>query len=86
MGTESDNEDYETPANWLRAARLDALEPPQTLEVHRLRQLEAGPSRRTDTSSEVRLPLCWPESWLGTHSSGAAFKRRLCVDLIRNLK
>jgi len=62
MGTESDNEDYDAPANWLPAAeheaRLDDLEPPQIPEVHRPRQSEAGPSRRPGTSSEVRLPLC----------------------------
>jgi hypothetical protein len=66
MGTESDNEDYDAPANWSRAAdheaRLDAFEPPPIPEGHRPRQSEAGPSRRTDTSSEVRPPLCWPES------------------------
>jgi len=66
MGTESDNEDYDAPANWLPAAdleaHLDALEPPQIPEVHRSRQPEAGPSRRTGPSSEVRLPPCWPKS------------------------
>lgn len=66
MGTGSDDEDYDAPANWVRAAdleaHLDSMEPPQIPEVHRPRQLEAGPSRRTRTSSEVRLPLCLPES------------------------
>jgi len=79
MGTESDNEDYDAPQFGLlreadHEARLDALGPPQTPEFHRPRQLEAGPSRRTGTSSEVKLPICWTESWLGTYSSGAAFK------------
>jgi hypothetical protein len=68
MGTESDNEDYDAPPNWLHAAELedalDALEPPQAPEVHHPRQSEAGPSRRTGTSGEVMLPLCWPDSWL----------------------
>lgn len=66
MGTESDCEDYDAPANWSRAAdleaQLDALGPPQTLESYPPRQQEAGPSRSTGTLSEVRLPLCWPES------------------------
>jgi len=66
MGTESDNEDYDAPANWLRGAELEAelaaLEPPQMPEVHHPRQPEAGPSWSAGTSGEVRLPLCWPES------------------------
>jgi len=68
MGTDSDNEDYDAPANWPRAAdletELDALEPPQALELYHPRQPEAGPSRSTGTSSEVRLPIYWPESEL----------------------
>ena len=66
MGTESDNENYDAPANWLHAADLEtalgALGPPQTTETHRPGQSEAGPSRRTGTSSEVRLRLRWPKS------------------------
>lgn len=79
MGTESDDENYDAPAtNWLHAADLEAslgaLGPPQSPEVHRPGQLEAGPSRRTGTSSEVRVRLYWPESWLNTYSSGLVFK------------
>lgn len=61
MGTESDTEDYDGPANWLRAADLEAdleaLDPRQPPEVHHPRQPKAGPSRSTGTLSEVRLPL-----------------------------
>ena len=66
LGTESDDENYDAPANWLHAADLEAslgaLEPPQTPEVRRPGQSEAGPSRRTGTSSEVKRHLCWPKS------------------------
>ena len=66
MGTESDDENYDAPANWLHAtdleAALGALGPSQTTEVHRPGQFEAGPSRRTGISSEVRLRLYWPKS------------------------
>jgi hypothetical protein len=63
MGTESDDEDYDAPADWSRAAdleaELDALSPPQMREVQYPRQPQAGPSRSAGTSSEVRvLPAC----------------------------
>jgi hypothetical protein len=70
MGTESDDEDYDAPVNWLRAADveadLDALELTQVPEAHQSRQPEAGPSRSSGTSSEVGLSLCLPKNLLTT--------------------
>lgn len=63
MGTESDDEecDAPAPANWSRAAdleaHLDALEPLRAPDVCHPRQPEAGPSRSTGTLGEVRPRL-----------------------------
>ena len=63
MGTESDNANYDAPANWLHSRLLLALwdprKPPKSIAPANQKL-----APHVEPVFEARLRLCWPKSWL----------------------